>query len=151
MSALVITSETIEALRQLAITAAAAPVDMNVLTSAIRTPEGKVKHMEQMTAQSLELLGSRPYFVTFSIETGHPCGTSRHMSMSVDRAGFMPNDYAVWMVAELLGFLGTLRGNCHIWWEDIEDGQKAVNILQPIENPLTWRDRRHGVVPWILA
>jgi hypothetical protein len=146
MSAFLITSETIEALRELAIKAAAAPVDLNVLTSVIRTsPEGRAKHKAQMEAQTMRLPGSRPYFVTFSIETGHPFGTGRHMSMSVERKGFIPNEFAIWIVAELLGFEGTLR-NCHGWTEDLSDGDRAVNIVQSIVNPLTWQDQVHGVV-----
>ena len=72
------------------------------------------------------------YTVTFSVESGHPAGLCRHLSMSgARRSGKAPTPEAIWMVAELLGFQGTLKA-CTQWMEDIGDGDKAVNIIQPL-------------------
>ena len=35
------------------------------------------------------------------------------------------------MVAEELGFIGGMQ-RCAIWLEDLEDGGKAVNVVQPL-------------------
>jgi hypothetical protein len=96
------------------------PVDMKTLTAQLETPEGKARHMEHMSGQTLAIPAA--FLVTFSIETGHPCGTCRHMSMSVQTEGRLPNEYAVWMVAELLGFTGDIS-ECVGW---IENGRKAA-------------------------
>ena len=71
------------------------------------------------------------YAVTFSIEHGHPDGTMRHISMSVDREGRVPLPVTVYMVAEVLGFCGGIEA-CAIWLEDLHDGGKAVNLVQPL-------------------
>ena len=91
--------------------AAAHPVDMPRLMEVIETPEGKAAYMRQMNGQSVPL--PLHFLVTFSIETGHPCGTCRHMSMS-SRPGRLPTSEAVIMVAEHLGFVGGL-GTCTYW------------------------------------
>jgi hypothetical protein len=103
------------------------PVDMTNLTERLRHPTNKKRHMRQMTEQTVYL--PEAYAVTFSIETNHPGGrTARHMSMSVEREDRVPNQHAVWMVAEELGFTGTLQ-DCVVWMEDLRQG-KAVNIVQ---------------------
>jgi hypothetical protein len=84
-------------------------------------------HQKRMNAQTIMLPVA--YFVTFSIETGHPSGVARHMSMSVKREGRAPLPEAVWMVAQELGFVGGLA-QCAVWLENLSDGGKAVNIAQ---------------------
>lgn len=88
-------------------------------------------HRKRMSAQTIMLPVA--YFVTFSIETGHPSGVARHMSMSVEREGRAPLPEAVWMVAEELGFVGGLE-TCAVWLEDLSDGGKAVNVVQPLRS-----------------
>jgi len=119
------------ALADLAKLAAAHPVDMKGLTKRIESQEGKARHMAQMTAQTVHIPVA--YLVTFSIETGHPAASQcRHMSMSVARAGRVPLPQAVWMVAEELGFTGSLQA-CTVWVEDLQGHGKAINVVQPVK------------------
>lgn len=127
MNALLIGEEEKNALAALRVLANRHPVDMLVLTEAMKHRAGKAAHKLQMTAQSIPL--PMNYLVTFSIETRHPGGTARHMSMSVGAQGRVPNEHAVWMVAECLGFAGTLDA-CTAWVEDLEGHGAAVNLVQ---------------------
>jgi|SRR5215831_14620768 len=120
--------------------AAAAPIDMPPLIEALKTPEGKRRHMDRMNELTIDI--PLAFKVTFSIEVNHPCGTCRHMSMSVDRRGRTPSPEAVWMVAKELGFTGDhdmekgpVFGNSTYWLEDLLRGtekHQAVNLVQPI-------------------
>lgn len=124
---LVIGPQEKQALAALATLAAEHPVDMRRLMDATKTGEGKHRHMMQMTMQTIELPVG--YSVTFSIEDEHPIGRCRHMSMSVDVAGKLPNPAAVWMVARELGFWGEL-GDCDgVWPETLRQGE-AINLVQ---------------------
>lgn len=105
------------------------PVDIAVVIEAMKHRAGKAAHKIQMTAQTVELPAS--YLVTFSIETGHPAGTARHMSMSTNHAGRVPNAASVWMVAELLGFVSGLE-SCTLYLEELEGHGNAVNVIQPL-------------------
>lgn len=116
--------------------AAANPVDMRGLTDRLATPDGKRAHMDRMNALTCEIPAA--FWVTFSIETGHPVGTCRHMSMSSRRHGRTPTPEAVWMIAEELGFVGSLE-MCTVWPEDLQRGPQerkdraiAINVVQPI-------------------
>ena len=120
--------ESLAALRELA---NRQPVDMITLVKAIKQPAGKAAHKDQMTAQSVPLPVG--FLVTFSIESGHPAGTCRHMSMSIGKRGRVPNQHAMWMVAEELGFVGSLKA-CKIWIEDLDGHGQAVNIVQPVSD-----------------
>jgi hypothetical protein len=108
------------------------PVDMTGLEERLKDPVFKAAHMAQMTAQTIDIPAA--YQVTFSIEHNHPGGTARHMSMSVQKRGRVPNQYAVWMVAEVLGFTGGLE-DCVCWVEDLKGHGKAVNVVQIIDPP----------------
>ncbi|MGI4851986.1 MAG: hypothetical protein ACRYGR_08605 [Janthinobacterium lividum] len=128
---LIISPEVVAALHRLRTVAGRAPVDAKLLLQLIETPRGKRLHLEQMQRQSVMIPGPWPFFVTFSIETNHPSGTVRHMSMSAQRDGRVPSPPAAWMVAELLGFTGGL-GDCHAWTEKLTAGGVAVNLAQPV-------------------
>jgi hypothetical protein len=118
-----------EALTQLRGLAAEHPVDMTHLLKRLKDPAQKAEHMAQMTRQSVAI--PMDYLVTFSIELGHPCGTCRHMSMSVGKVGRVPNPQAVWMIAEILGFTGDLN-ECMTWQEELQGHGMAINVVQPI-------------------
>jgi hypothetical protein len=118
----------IEALHQLREMAAAHPVDMQKLVPQLKNKKGKRRHMDQMNRQSVMI--PVEFLVTFSIETGHPAGTCRHMSMSSPAPGRVPLPEAIWMAAEELGFIGGLE-RCMVWLEDLTQG-KAVNVVQPL-------------------
>jgi hypothetical protein len=115
-------------LAQLREKAAAAPVDVSDLNERLRDPVEEQRHRDRMNALSVVI--PMAYFVTFSIETGHPAGVARHMSMSVKREGRVPSPEAVWMVAQELGFVGSLERCEAVWMERLSDGGDAVNILQ---------------------
>jgi hypothetical protein len=121
------------ALLQLRQAAASAPVDIAALMAAMQTPDGKAAHRAHMTAQTVQIPGPWPFFVTLSIETGHPVGACRHMSMSILRKGRVPHPAAVWLVAEELGFSGGLDA-CRVWLDDLSDehGGVAINVAQPL-------------------
>jgi hypothetical protein len=116
-------------LRVLRERAALEPVDVLEVLELIKTPEGEREHRDRMTVLSIPL--PLAFLVTFSIETGHPAGTCRHMSMSSLRRGRLPIPEAVWMVCEELGFVGSLQA-CRTWVEDLPDGEKAINVVQPV-------------------
>jgi hypothetical protein len=127
---LVIGPTELAALAALRERAAARPVDMRRLIRVIKTRRGKGDHCAQMNAQTVYLpLG---FSVTFSIETGHPIGSCRHMSMSSGKPGRVPSPEAVMMVAEPLGFVGGLDACCGVWVETLVPQGRAVNIVQPL-------------------
>jgi hypothetical protein len=111
--------------------AAARPVNMLTLEEAMKTPKGKKTHLQRMSMQSIKIPGPWVFFVTFSVEIGHPIGACRHMSMSIAREKRVPSQDAVWMVAEHLGFSGGLDA-CDAWPEELPDGSTAVNVAQPL-------------------
>jgi hypothetical protein len=84
-----------------------------------------------MNAQTVVIPGPWQFFVVFTIETGHPAGTCRHMSLSIRRKDRVPSPAAVWMVAEELGFSGGLLA-CSAWLERLSDGGIAINVAQPL-------------------
>jgi hypothetical protein len=132
MNPLVIGADEIRAIAELRAKAEKAPVDMTKLMVSIKTKAGKRAHMGQMILQSIPL--PVDYFVTFSIETGHPIGTCRHMSISSGRKNKIPTPEAVWMVAQEFGFISGLEF-CMVYNEDIRQlGQTcvAVNVVQPL-------------------
>lgn len=115
------------ALHELRVRANAHPVDIATLAARLATPEGKSKHRDQMTMQTVKLPVA--FLVTFSVEVGHPGGTARHMSISVQRDGRLPNPPAVWMVAQALGFTGELE-QCTAYMETLQGHGEAINVLQ---------------------
>ncbi len=111
--------------------AAAAPFDVRGAIETVMTASGRTRYFDRMRAFTVSIPGPWIFQVTFSIETGHPAGTCRHMSMSIDRAGRVPHPEAVWMVAQTLGFAGGLNA-CASWPEATEDGYQAINLAQPL-------------------
>ncbi len=118
-----------DALRALRELAAAEPIDMLPVLVQIKTPDGLKRHLARMERFTIDLPAA--FAVTFSIELNHPAGTMRHMSMSSARYGKLPHPVGLWMVAEELGFAGGLE-SCTLWKEDIGDGYKAINVVQPV-------------------
>lgn len=117
------------ALRALRDKAALSPVDIHRVMEATKTDAGLKRFRAWMDDYSIPLPTS--YYVTFTIETGHPVGTCRHMSMSSMRHGRVPTPEAAWMVAEELGFVVGFSA-CKVWKEAFSNGA-AINIIQPIE------------------
>lgn len=86
-------------------------------------------YQAQMRDQTIEI--PTDFFVTYSFEMGHPAGLCRHLSMSMTKKGHVPSMDAVWMIAEKMGFIGSLK-MCTCWFEDLTSGQKAINVVQPV-------------------
>lgn len=110
--------------------AAADPIDMPQLLRVLENRAGKRWHKKRMTRLSVEIPVG--FLVTFSIETGHPAGTCRHMSMSSPRADRVPSPEAVEMVMSHLGFSGGIAACTAVWLEDLEGHGQAVNVVQPV-------------------
>jgi hypothetical protein len=108
------------------------PVDVVGLADKLHDPDCKRAHTLQMGSQSVHFPSG--FLVTFSIETGHPIGTCRHMSLSSPAKGRVPSPEALDAVAALLGFIGGHRA-CASWVEHLERGegpQPTVNLVQPL-------------------
>jgi len=118
-----------DALQALRDRASAAPIDMPPVIKQLETEDGRAAHFKRMAALTIDLPVA--FAVTFSIETGHPGGTMRHLSMSSHRHGRAPIPEVVWMVAEALGFVDSLEA-CRVWAEDIGNGDRAINVVQPL-------------------
>lgn len=118
--------EALDLLRQLA---AEHPVDMLAVMERVKTPDGKAAHLRRMTRQTIEIPFG--FMVTFSIETNHPCGTCRHMSMSSPREGRLPTPEALRMIMVQLGFVSDLE-QCTVWKEDLEGHGEAINVVEPV-------------------
>lgn len=117
--------------------ATAQPIEMPGLLKRLATEAGKDAHRRQMTAQSLEIPFG--FLVTYSVEIGHPCGTARHLSVSLhdaDRTGRLPHPFAVWEIAREFGFTGSI-GECAVWPEQLQGHGQAINVVQPIGAPGT--------------
>lgn len=74
------------------------------------------------------------YGVSFTIEE-QPFGVSRHISISVDRPGMLPNVEAVNWILEEFGFVNRV-GELYVFLEDIGSSEKAVNCLEPLDGDM---------------
>jgi hypothetical protein len=111
--------------------AMAEPINTNVVLAHTVTPAGMRAHMKRM--EEFTIILPTAFVLTFTLEERPKAGLCRHMSLSVLRRRRAPSPEAVWMVAEELGFWGSLE-QCSVWLEDIGQGDKAVNVVQPIAN-----------------
>lgn len=105
-------------------------VDVRTLAARLTLPKARKRHGAQMNRQTISIPGPWPFYVTLSIEHGHPIGAARHMSMSVDRLERLPSPEALRIIATELGF-GPFDG-CTIWPEKLSDGRSAINMVEPI-------------------
>lgn len=128
-SPLVIGKDEVEALAALRRKAARKPINSLDVIQLIKTTTGAAKHYQRMKSLSIRLPVA--FVVTFSIETNHPCGSIRRMSLSSIVPRRVPTREALWMVAEELGFIGGLSA-CSAWPEDIGNGDIAINLAQPL-------------------
>lgn len=130
MTALLIGPEQQRQLAELRIKAAQHPVDVRGLEARLKTAEGKAAHMAFVTTQTLEL--PRSMLVSFTIETGHPLGTCRHMTVSVMSTERVPHPAAVFMIAAELGFVGDMEKDCLMWPAQLAGHGVGINVLQPV-------------------
>lgn len=127
---LIITKEVDAALHVLKEKAEQNIIDINEIVLLIKTTEGKQQHLNNMTAQTVMIPGPWNFFVTYSVEIGHPCGKCRHLSVSIERAGRVPSVYAVQLISKYLGFVGDLKSADAVYSEKMSDGGIAINIIQ---------------------
>jgi hypothetical protein len=111
--------------------AAARPIDVLEVRETVKTEAGRRAHQARMGALTVVIPGPWPFTVTYSIDTGHPAGTCRHMSVANYRAGRVPSEEAVRLLAVELGFSGGLEA-CRVWPEHLSEGGIAINVVQPI-------------------
>lgn len=131
---LLITSEIKAKFAKMREVAESLPIDIKELMETIKVPALRAQHMRKMRLQTVEIPGPYAFYVTYSVEDGHPVGRCRHLSMSIDREGRVPSTAAVWMVAGDFGFTGELCTCEAIWVEDLSDGGKAVNLVQKMDH-----------------
>lgn len=81
------------------------------------------------------------FAVSFTIEE-QPWGWSRHVSISVLKHGRAPTIEACNMIAAAFGFINRV-GAAYGFLEDIGDGDKAVNLLEPLDGDMSkvWKER----------
>jgi hypothetical protein len=106
------------------------PVNAAELPHTLATDEGKVAHLQVITSQTIELPVG--FLLSFTVETGHPCGTIRHMTLSVMRVDRIPTPEACELVAAELGFVGGLAA-CMRWTEQLQGHGVGVNLVQPVD------------------
>ena len=70
------------------------------------------------------------YRLVYSVEKQVP-GDVRHMSMSVDEAGKLPNTEVVREVIKMLGFTKELH-ECIVRIEPLSENREAINVLEII-------------------
>jgi hypothetical protein len=132
MNALVIGAGEMKLIGELKRMAEKHPVNAPEVVELVKTVEGKARHMVHMSSQSIPL--PLDYLVTYSLETGHPVGLCRHLSMSSGKKDHVPSPTAVWAVAELLGFINGLE-YCVVYKENAQRGSGtvvAINVIQPV-------------------
>ena len=129
---LVITEEVKQNLIKLIEIAKQNPLDMLLLQRIIATEAGRKFHLERMMSQTVKIPGPWDFFVTFSIDKGHPIGTCRHMSMSINKEDRVPSVPAVKMIAEILGFTGDME-DWYVYPETLENSV-AINVIQKLED-----------------
>jgi len=115
--------------------AAAAPVHLPEMMERVKTLDGLRAHREAMSLLTIEIPVG--FLVTFSIETGHPAGPCRHLTMSAGPGDDIPSDDLVMLVAHELGFIGGISYS-HRWEEPAcpvhqhQGRARAVHLVQPI-------------------
>ena len=113
-----------------------APYDVRAEAAMQATPEGRERHNRRMTGLMVEVLS---HTVCYSVETGHPAGTCRNLSVALlpRRARLYrpqpimrpPLPAVVWGFALALGF----RDGPAEWWSYLaRDRRIVVNVVQPV-------------------
>ena len=85
--------------------------------------------VEAITNRAVSVLIPMGYRAAISFEQ-QPAGLIRHLSVSVDTPGALPNPIAVNFVLQAFGFDAIEAGTSRIWTEEFQPGHSAVNIVQ---------------------
>jgi hypothetical protein len=73
--------------------------------------------------------------IVYSLEE-HPNGTwCHHLSVSGGAKGKVPSVPMIEMVMAEIGFKSNIGNQYRVWLEELDDGEKAVNVLGPAESP----------------
>lgn len=68
------------------------------------------------------------FVLVYSIEQ-HPGGWMHHVSMSSVTKGRAPLPQSIDLALEAMGLFVRMKDSAAVWFEDLSDGQKAVNVL----------------------
>ena len=107
------------------------PLDITTLGARMASARGWREHQAQMQRQSLTVQGEVALLLVYSVETGHPSGTCRHMSLSMSDPELLPSQLLTETIMRELGFIGG-TDLCQIWTEPLSSGSTAVNVVQPV-------------------
>lgn len=133
MSVLVISDGVRARVTDLVERATATPVDVLAVVKQCATPEGRERHISFMTKYRTVVIPVG-YYVTFSVDVGHPGGTARHVSISTGKpTARLPSPEAVEMIMTLLGFEGGVKDCDMVYPEATDDGGQCVNLIQFFE------------------
>ena len=140
MRALIIGDEERAAIEAAVKHAAAHPISLETVKRLATTiPQGgdlaladRPKEFHRPESEHVELPGG--YRASISFEQ-QPIGLCRHLSVSVDTPGRVPNLLAVGMIAEAFGFVKGMERK--IWVEEFDPGHHAVNVVEPVLPPST--------------
>jgi hypothetical protein len=132
MTALVLGEKERELLADLRVNALSNPIHLNeeIVEKLAHSKEYRNTHLMLMAKFTIDI--PMGYAVTYTIETGHPAGPCRHMSMSVTTPSRMPSPEAVNLIAEYLGFVGGYEA-CTCWIENVGPNKQAINLIQPLD------------------
>jgi hypothetical protein len=100
----------------------------NVLNLEDRDRHGRLEAIKKEYPSHFVQLGMYVAGVSFEEQ---PSGLFKHLSISSDRPGKVPNEPAMQMVAEAFGFSGwpPIRPY-RIWLEEYEKGRSAINVVE---------------------
>lgn len=135
MRALIIGDEERAAIRAAIDHAAAHPISLETIKRLrVTIPQGRdlaladrPKDFKRPESEHVYLPGG--YRASISFEQ-QPIGLCRHLSVSVDTPGRVPNMLAVGMIAEAFGFVAGMDRK--IWVEEFDPGHHAVNVVEPV-------------------
>lgn len=124
----------LEAIQDLIRRAALQPVYMPTLEKRLENPRQRAAHRKLVTDLSIVLATCRPHplQLCYTIETGHPCGVARHLSVSVvSEERLLPTPFLMETLMPLFGFFGDLSDTTS-YVDRLSVGGCALNLLQPV-------------------
>jgi len=135
--ALIIGPKEIAAIRQCVERARARPMRLQDVMGLARKMPAQVQSGVHITLADRPPDFDRPEIEHVRIPQGYraaftfeeqPAGMVRHLSVSVDKRGRVPNVPAMMMIGEAFGFASDRP--CQFWTEEFEPGHFAVNMMQ---------------------
>lgn len=93
----------------------------------LRLADRRMEPRRVPMSEGVELPGGFRCAISFEQQ---PIGLCRHLSVSVDTPGPLPNLLAVGMIAEAFGFVAGMERR--MWLEEFAPGHHAVNVVEPV-------------------